>query len=809
MSTTLFRKSLGVGSFSIPLVLTGLTLVPSSGCSRDPVPVDVPVPDPSPAVFKGGANAPALSAAERYLTIPPYGTEPIDESGFTLATRFNGPVADRGNLDQVVASIRGRNRRGIAALQEQLAAIDPRSLDAPQLRATIERDIAVLFLYEGGFDEAEAWLDRASRSADDPLVPVGLRQNLLALQGVAALRRGETENCIGCVGPSTCLWPIAPGAVHILPDGASEAADRLSEYLRQRPDDLAMHWVLQLTLDLLGRTTAGESPRVLPFPSRDDDQTLPRFSNVAEAAGLLSAGPDMAGGSVFDDFDGDGLPDLFWTSYETDLGPRLFLNNGDGTFSDASSRFGLNSHVLAVNCAHADFDNDGHLDVLLVRGGWENPAPMTLLRNLGGERFEDATARAGLTQPIASQSAAWGDFDRDGHLDLFVCGEARGGDLDASRLFLDPDTLRGDDHQRLCRLYRNRGDGTFTDVTAEAGVANSRYAKGASWGDIDNDGWPDLYVSNMAAPNRLYRNLGDGTFEDIAPGAGVLGPIDSFSCGWFDFDNDGRLDLFVTDYSADLLGFVLDQVEGSTTPRGGLVRNPGPYRLFLAEQSGPPSLRLYRNLGDGAFTNVAPAMGLGRVVLPMGSNFGDLDGDGWIDLYLATGRPGYSYLMPNVLLRNDAGRRFVDATASSGTGHLQKGHGVSIADFNGDGAADLFVQLGGAVPGDRSYNALFQNPGHDHHWLTLKLIGTRSNRSALGARITIALRDPDGSTRRLHRLISPGTSFGGNALGQTIGLGDASAIESVAIRWPGPDAPDQVVRDVPMDGVIEVVEGEE
>ncbi|WP_169978559.1 CRTAC1 family protein [Tautonia rosea] len=775
------------------LVVLGL----SFGCNQPPEPGADPAPAPVEGIGNGidmdGAragtvgDAPSLSVAERYLTIPPYGTEPIDESGFTLASRFSGPVSDRGDLDQVVASIRGRNRRGIEALQKQLAAIDPESLDAPQVRSTIERDIAILWLYEGAFDQAEVWLDRASESAEHPLVSVGLRQNLLALRGVASLRRGETENCIGCVGPSTCLWPIAPGAVHLLPDGASEAADWLSEYLRQRPDDLAMHWVLQLAFDLLGRNTSGEDRRVLPLPTRDDDQTFPRFPNVAEAAGLLSAGPDMAGGSVFDDFNGDDLPDLFWTSYETDLGPRLFLNNGDSTFSDASSRFGLDSYVLAVNCAHADFDNDGFLDVILLRGGWENPAPMTLLRNLGGERFEDVTARAGLADPIASQSAAWGDFDNDGHLDLFVCGEARGGDLDASRLFLAPDALRGDADQRRSRLYRNLGDGTFLDVTAEAGVTNARYAKGASWGDFDNDGWPDLYVSNMAVPNRLYRNLGDGTFEDIAPEAGVLGPIDSFSCGWFDFDNDGHLDLFVTDYSADLFGFVFDQV-GEPTSR---------------------HLRLYRNNGDGSFSDLAAPLGLNHVFLPMGSSIGDLDGDGFLDLYLATGRPGYSYLMPNVLLRNDSGRRFVDATASSGTGHLQKGHGVSIADFNGDGAADLFVQLGGAVPGDRSYNALFQNPGHDHHWLTLKLVGTRSNRSALGARFTIDLRDPDGSTRSLHRLVSGGTSFSGNALSQTIGLGHASAIESITIRWPVTGSMSQVLDNVPMDGVIEVVEGTE
>ena len=730
-------------------------------------------------------EGPALSPAERYLEVPPYGDDNVDDSGYELSSRWTGEVADRGDLGQVVASVRGRNRRGIEAAEGRLAAIDPDVPDAAQLRVKFAMEIGLLHLYEGAFDEAEHWLDRASEQAEDPLVPVGIGENLIALRAVAALRRGESENCVACVGPSSCIWPIAPEAAHQFPDGARRAAEGLAEYVRCQPEDLVARWVLRVATATLGNDPDRLPPELsLPIGPAETSPRIGRFENVATTAGLLARGADMAGGAAFDDFDGDGRPDLFWTSFEVDRGARLFLNDGNGGFRDASTEAGLDAQVWGSNCSHADFDNDGDLDVLIVRGGWENPAPLSLLRNRGGGRFDDATHAAGLDEPIASQSAAWADYDLDGDLDLFVCGEGRGGGIDDAALFIPPESLSGDDRSRRCRLYRNGGDGTFDDVTAEAGVANGRYAKGASWGDFDDDGDPDLYVSNMADPNRFYRNNGDGTFDDVAPDLGLTGPRNSFACGWFDFDNDGRLDLFATDYSASLSTFVLDQ---------------------LGEPS-PDHPRLYRNLGPDGFEDVAATAGLDRVFLPMGAGFGDLDGDGFLDVYLGTGRPGYSCLVPNALLRNVEGDHFEDATASSGTGHLQKGHGVGMADYDGDGDLDLFVELGGATPGDRSYNALFRNPGHGQRWVSIRLVGTRSNRSAIGARVRVDVVDVDGSRRSIHRLVSGGTSFGGNTFTQTIGLGDAVAIDSLTVRWPTAGAAPQVLGDVPMDAALEVVE---
>jgi hypothetical protein len=695
----------------------------------------------------------------------------LDDSGYQLAGALTPAIEDQGSLEQVRAAVRVRAESGRSTLLGQLARLDAMPVDRTGhdlRRATLQAKIGMLFMYEGRFQDASRWLEKAA--TENPGLPANLKANLVALRGVAALRRGEIENCVACVGPTSCIFPIAADARHKQTSGSREAMGHFAAYLRQRPEDVGVRWLLTIAAMTLGEYPDG-IPAGLRLPTDLFASTLDigRFPNIAPSVGLDTRGANMFGGSVFDDFTGDGLPDVFVCSADCDLDAALFVNCGD-RFLDRGSAAGLAGQTLAANASHADFDNDGRLDVLLLRGGWEAPYPLSLLRNKGEGSFEDVTVAAGLATPIQSQSGAWGDFNNDGLVDLYVVGE---------QLPERPDPRnRG-------RLYRNNGDGTFTDVASRAGVGDDGFAKGAAWGDYNGDGWPDLYVSNMRGANRLYRNNGDGTFADVAPLLGVTEPEDSFSCWFWDFDNDGRLDLFVAGFH----GFLYD---------------------VIADALGQPNTgerpRLYRNLGDQGFRDVTDQVGLGHVFLTMGSNFGDVDNDGYLDVYLGTGLPNYSSLDPNAMLKNVGGRRFEDVSVSTGTAHLQKGHGVSFADWDGDGDLDLFEEMGGAAPGDRAHNILFQNPGHGRHWLALKLVGTKTNRAGIGAKLRVDSAGRDGATRSVFREVSAGSSYGGNSFVQHIGLDQAEKAQTVEVTWPV-SRTRQVFRNVPADRTIVVTEG--
>jgi hypothetical protein len=216
--------------------------------------------------------------------------------------------------------------------------------------------------------------------------------------------------------------------------------------------------------------------------------------------------------------------------------------------------------------------------------------------------------------------------------------------------------------------------------------------------------------------------------------------------------------------------------------------------------------RLYRNRGDLTFEDVTKTMRLDRVAAVMGANHGDIDGDGWEDCYLGTGTPDLRALVPNRMFRNDRGRVFQDVTTAGGFGHLQKGHGVAFGDVDNDGDQDVYEDIGGAVSGDVGQNVLFENPGFGARWLTLRLHGTRANRCAIGARIRIGLATP-GGRRDVHALAGTGGSFGGNSLRQEIGLGDATGILEVEIRWPRPGTT-QVLRGLQLDRAYDVTEGD-
>ena len=608
---------------------------------------------------------------------------------------------------------------------------------------------------------------------------------------VAWLRYGESRNCAATHSAEACILPIRAGAVHREREGSEQAARYLKEYLAVVPENSVQEvqgkWLLNLVHMTLGDHPGGVEPEYrLPLETFGSGADFPRFRNVAPALGIDTF--NLSGGAVVDDFDGDSDLDIFTTTFDPGGEPRFFVGDGEGGFEDRTAAAGLEGLYGGLNVVQADVDNDGDLDLYVLRGAWFGPHgrhPNSLLLGefTAGEAggggmpaFRDVTFLSGLGDAhYPTQTAAWADFDNDGDLDLFVGNEHSAGQPAPSQLF------------------RNEGAGPdgvvrFRDVAAAAGVEVRAFVKAAVWGDVDNDRFPDLYVSVLGGANHLYRNRGDGSFEDVAAELGVTGPRQSFPAWFWDFDNDGHLDLFVSSYTGDRggLGFVAASYQGF----------PGPWELA----------RLYRGTGGGRFEDVAARSGLTRLHLPMGSNFGDLDGDGFLDFYLGTGYPDYEAVMPNVLYRSLGGERFVDVSLAAGFGHLQKGHAVVFADIDSDGDLDVFEQMGGAFPGDGFGDALFENPGFDNRWLGLLLVGKESNRSAIGARIRVDVVDADGGSRSVHRRVNGGGSFGGNPLRQTIGLGRPEAVQKVEVYWPTTDLT-ETFGGVEMDRLYRVVEG--
>ena len=604
-----------------------------------------------------------------------------------------------------------------------------------------------------------------------------LLATLYLAQATTYLRQAEIANCIRRHNAQCCIFPLRGGGVHVQADPTRRAREIYLEYLKLRPDDLGARWLLNLvSMALQDHPRGVPKPFLIPPEAFESDYDVGRFVDIAANVGVDTF--NLCGGVVVDDFDGDNLLDIITSTFDP-RGPLTYYRNRGDRFEDASVLSHADDQLGGLNCVAADYDNDGDMDVLVLRGAWLNEDGRirnSLLQNNGDGTFFDVTRRIGLATPAyPTQAAVWGDFDNDGDLDLYIGNEGTSEAPPKGRNY-------------PAQLYRNNGDGTFTDIAESAGVTNDRYAKGVTTGDYDNDGDLDIYVSNLG-PNRLYRNNGDpGTpgFTDMAKPLGVREPVGkSFATWFFDYDNDGYLDLFVAAYDANLADVAADY-------------------LGLAHEATAPCL--YHNDGGAGFTNVAKQLGLDHPYLPMGANFGDVDNDGYLDIYLTTGDPGYGTLMPNVMLRNDRGQRFQNVTTSGGFGHLQKGHGVAFADIDNDGDQDIYHQLGGFFPGDGFHNALFLNPGHGNHWLTVRLVGTTTNRQGVGARIAVVINTPEGPFT-YHRAVGSGSSFGGSPLRQEIGLGDARSIERIEVRWPT-SGTTQTFTDVSMDGMIEITEGE-
>jgi FG-GAP-like repeat/ASPIC and UnbV len=499
-------------------------------------------------------------------------------------------------------------------------------------------------------------------------------------------------------------------------------------------------WLLNFAYATLGDYPTGvPAAYLIPVSSFESKESVGRFVDVAPAAGLnIFLG---AGGLIVDDFDNDGLLDLFVSSVDFCDPLHFFHNNGDGTFTDRRSRAGILDQFGGLNLVSCDYNNDGCLDLLMLRGGWEFPVRKSMLRNNCDGTFTDVTQQSGLGETVTStQTAAFADIDNDGFLDLFVGNE-----------------------NTPSQLFRNKGDGTFEDISFSSGVAQTAFTKGITAGDYDKDGYTDFYVSNTSGLNFLYHNNHDRTFTEVAKQAGVQAPWFSFATWFFDYDNDGWPDLFVNGYLSSV---------GETI------------RTYLKLPLNAETLKLYRNLHNGNFEDVTAKVGLDKSFLPMGANFGDVDNDGFLDVYLGTGQPSFTAVVPHVLLRNKEGKSFVDITASSGTGELHKGHGIAFADLDRSGHEAIVAEIGGAVPADKHTMRVFENPGNDNDWINVHLVGAKSNRAAIGAQISISVENEGLPLRTIYRTVGGTSSFGANPMEQHIGLGHAAKIVGLDVWWP-------------------------
>jgi len=673
---------------------------------------------------------------------------PADVAGQVLADmlfqKFPKPPDWEQDL-QGICDIRKRSlAAGVARLQKLFEPANKSRLETMKPFDVIQSHYALAQLqaYQGNMDQAIEHWEAAYKTAAAE-IPAGIPQ-LTQVLGVAYLHRSEMKNDVYRHPGDRCLFPPQLAKPYRLTDDSQKAIQYFLKYLAikpEKPDQLQVKWLLNLAYMTIGKYPSGvPQPYLIPPSAFESKQDIGRFVDVAPATGLNFAA--MASGVIADDFENNGLLDLAVSSYDVCAPLHFFRNNADGTFTDRAAQAGLSGQLGGLNMVQADYNNDGCPDILVLRGAWEFPMRKSLLRNNCDGTFTDVTREAGLAEPATrTQTAVWADIDNDGFLDLFVGNE-----------------------NGPSQLFRNRGDGTFEDISHSAGVDKIAFTKGVVAADYDNDGFVDFYVSNLYGGNFLYHNNHDRTFTEVSEKAGVHQPqSQSFATWFFDYDNDGWPDLFVISYF-----FSADEA----------------LRSYLGLPHSAETMKLYRNLKNGTFKDVTAEVGLDKINIPMGANFGDVDNDGFLDIFLATGGPEYGALVPKMLLRNNEGKSFVDITASSGTGDLHKGHGVAFADLGNNGQEDLLVSIGGATPGDAHAFRVFQNPGSGNDWITVKLVGVRSNRSAIGARLHLTVENEYKPPRSIYRTVGSGGSFGASPLQQHIGLGKSAKITNLDIWWP-------------------------
>jgi hypothetical protein len=579
---------------------------------------------------------------------------------------------------------------------------------------------------------------------------------------IAYMRLGERSNCMLNHTGSSCIFPIKDDGVHKIQTGSRKAIDTYTLMLKMHPDDLESKWLINIAY-----MTLGEYPQKVPksmlIPGLNADSVagIKPFKDIAKSLGVNING--RAGGVAVDDYNNDGYLDIITSGWDLSDPMHYFQNNKDGTFTDRTEQSGLKGITGGLNIQQTDYNNDGNIDLFVLRGAWLTKGfgnqPSSLLRNNGDGTFTDVTIPSGLLYFHPTQTATWADFNNDGWLDVFVGAEASTQALDGS--------------VPTCQLFINNHDGTFKDVTASAHCGVLAFVKGVTSADYNNDGFADIFISTMTGDKYLLKNKGlkNGKvdFEDVTRKAGLAQNKERTFTTWFyDYNNDGWQDILVSDYNFEhTLGYY-----SAAAALGKPVKDAG--NVFL-----------YKNNHDGTFTNVTKEVGLDKVVYSMGGNFGDIDNDGYLDMYFGTGNPDFRSLVPNKLFKNVNGKKFVDITNSSRTGNLQKGHGVAFADFRNTGNQDIYAQMGGAYIGDSYTSSLYLNPRTDNNnWISLKLDGVKANKAAIGSRIKLTFIE-NGVQRSVYKDVNSGGSFGSSPLRQEIGVGQAKIIDDIEIKWAG------------------------
>jgi hypothetical protein len=488
-----------------------------------------------------------------------------------------------------------------------------------------------------------------------------------------------------------------------------------------------------------------------------------QFTHNSGRAGKKYLPETMGSGCAFLDADGDGWPDILlinskdFTPRGRKSPPALYHNNHNGTFTNITAGSGLDIEMYGLGVAVADYDNDGREDIYITALEGDR-----LFHNEGNGKFKDVTRASGIVNANFGTSAVWFDYDRDGKVDLFVANYVQWtqkGDLwcsmdGATKSYCTPESYKG----TSSRLFRNLGDGKFEDVTKKAGLGEpTSKSLGAAVLDYNGDGWPDLFVSNDTQPNKLYRNRGNGTFAEEAVAAGVAFGEDGVARGAMgvdasDFDRSGRAHLLVGNFSNQMLG-------------------------------------LYHNEGNGLFVDEAPRSPIGRsslLSLAFGVFFFDYDLDGYPDVFTANGhideeigrvQPKIQYRQPPLLFHNDGKGGFGNASATAGSDFIRPvvARGAAYADIDRDGDLDILVTT------NHGPAYLYRNDGGNrNHWWNARLVGTRSNRSAIGAVVRI-----ESASGKQWQTVHSGSSYCSQSdLALTFGLGNDATIAAVEVTWP-------------------------